>query len=169
MLGTWHIHQEPPHTRSQPWPPAVFWPDQTVHQVAENLYQGASVDPVSRSEKLDGSELDGFNLVVTLYAGAAPSSAVPEIRLAIADSFIDLVDLDAVHALADQVHAAWTSGSKVLIRCQAGLNRSGLISALVLIRAGYTSDDAVDTIRAARGVSALHNPDFLRYLYSLDG
>ena len=61
-------------------------------------------------------------------------------------------------------HQRWASGQQVLIRCQAGLNRSGLLTALVLMLAGLDAADAIDLIRAKRSEIALFNDDFVDWL-----
>jgi protein-tyrosine phosphatase len=44
------------------------------------------------------------------------------------------------------------------------MNRSGLIMALVLIREGYTAEDAINLIRANRSKHALFNGRFEKWL-----
>jgi protein-tyrosine phosphatase len=48
-----------------------------------------------------------------------------------------------------------------------GWNRSGIITALALIKDGYKPKDAIDLIRARRSPHALCNEDFVRYLEDL--
>jgi protein-tyrosine phosphatase len=55
-----------------------------------------------------------------------------------------------------------------LVRCLAGLNRSGLVLTLVMIMAGYSAIDAIEQIRIKRSEWVLHNPDFERWLLELD-
>ena len=55
----------------------------------------------------------------------------------------------------------------VLVRCWMGLNRSGLVVALVLMRLGYSAADAIDLIRTQRSRFALCNPLFVQYLEAL--
>ena len=45
-----------------------------------------------------------------------------------------------------------------------GLNRSSLVTGLVLIKNGYSGTQAVDWIRAKRGPSTLQNAAYLNYL-----
>jgi protein-tyrosine phosphatase len=61
-------------------------------------------------------------------------------------------------------HADWKDGKRVLIRCQAGWNRSGLLMALVLIRDGHTASEAIDLIREKRSRHALSNFTFANWL-----
>lgn len=53
-------------------------------------------------------------------------------------------------------------GESVVTSCWAGLNRSGLMSAMTLVKLGATPAQAVAQVRAARGPSALGNPVFVR-------
>lgn len=45
---------------------------------------------------------------------------------------------------------------KVLVTCQAGINRSGLVSALTLMEMGYSSSGAISAVRAARDEAAIY-------------
>ena len=62
------------------------------------------------------------------------------------------------------VGLAWLDGAEVLIRCQAGMNRSGLVTALVLVMAGLTPAQAVALIRRQRGSARLFNQHFVTWL-----
>jgi len=94
---------------------------------------------------------------------------IKELRFGFYDS--SLTDFDPVENLLDIVkmaHKDWKSGKRVLIRCQAGLNRSGLVMALVLIRDGYEPADAIKLMREKRSSWVLCNKNFERYLLGLD-
>lgn len=52
------------------------------------------------------------------------------------------------------------NGRRVVICCAQGLNRSGLLSGLVLRELGYTGPMALKLIRDARGPRALFNSSF---------
>lgn len=56
---------------------------------------------------------------------------------------------------------------RVLVRCQAGLNRSGMVVAATLVELGHTAEEAVRLVRRARGMYALSNPHFLEWVYTL--
>jgi protein-tyrosine phosphatase len=80
-------------------------------------------------------------------------------------SDFDTADL---HELVSTAHRDWKAGKKVLVRCQAGINRSGLIMALVLIREGLSAEDAIELMREKRARSVLRNEVFERWLRALD-
>lgn len=106
-----------------------------------------------------------FDAVVTLYAYAHPMGwHVHEQRYGFADADLEPATIERVHALAEWLHDRWDRGETVLARCQAGWNRSGLVIALVLIRAGLSPADAIDLLRERRSPHALSNPDFERYV-----
>jgi hypothetical protein len=108
---------------------------------------------------------DHFDLVVTMYADANPVDwFVEEIRLGVMDADIEDVDLPRILEVVKRVHKAWLGGDRVLIRCQAGWNRSGLITALVLIKNGMDPAEAIDLIRERRSPNALCNRSFASWL-----
>jgi protein-tyrosine phosphatase len=55
----------------------------------------------------------------------------------------------------------------VLVRCSGGLNRSGLVVASALVELGRTPEEAITSVREARGPWALTNPGFVAYLHGL--
>ena len=68
---------------------------------------------------------------------------------------------------ASDVSRALDEGKTVLVTCAMGINRSGLINALVLMdREGLTGLEAVRRVRAARP-GALNNTSFVHWLASL--
>jgi protein-tyrosine phosphatase len=76
----------------------------------------------------------------------------------------DLNPKEDLYELARSAHRDWKRGMRVLIRCAAGWNRSGIVMALVLIRDGYSVEDAIDLIREKRCPEALCNRTFTRWL-----
>jgi protein-tyrosine phosphatase len=67
---------------------------------------------------------------------------------------------DTVHLVSDSLQA----GSKVLVSCLEGLNRSGLICALTLCHLGVDSSLALECVRRARSPKALSNSYFVRVI-----
>jgi len=73
-------------------------------------------------------------------------------------------ELKEAEAIATLAAARYVRGDRLLITCYMGRNRSGLITALVLMRAhGLSGKQAVRAVRAARP-EALSNGHFTRYL-----
>ena len=109
---------------------------------------------------------DHFDTVVTLYAWARPVDwFVEELRFAIYDDALG-DEREALDELVEWTHRRWKTGKRVLVRCQAGLSRSGLVTALVLMRDGMESQAAIDLIRKRRTPRALTtNPSYVEYLH----
>ena len=103
-----------------------------------------------------------FDAVLTLYAWAAPASwGIEERRFGFPDRQVIEEYVPVIHDLADWAHDRWSSGKRVLIRCAGGMNRSGLLVALTLMRSGLTSDEAIALIRDRRHPWALNNRSFV--------
>ena len=118
-------------------------------------------------------EREEFDAVVTCYSYAQPMSwYVHENRYGFADGPMDAETFVKVQELATWLHSEWKAGRKCLSRCQAGLNRSGLVIALVLMMDGFSADNALTLIREKRDRNALFNLDFVRlakdYEYSTE-
>jgi hypothetical protein len=73
-----------------------------------------------------------------------------------------------LHHIADIVVSALDRGDKVLVHCQAGLNRSNLIAALALIKRGRTPADAITLLRDRRSPAVLCNGAFESWLLTLE-
>jgi protein-tyrosine phosphatase len=58
------------------------------------------------------------------------------------------------------------AGRSTLVRCHAGLNRSGLVVAQALVELGLGVPEAIALIRQRRSPWALNNELFVRYLES---
>jgi hypothetical protein len=112
---------------------------------------------------------DDFDTVVTLYSWAQPVDwLVEEVRYGFYDSEIGHIDFSAVERAADFAYQAWKSGKRVLIRCQAGINRSSLVMAHVLMKDNYTAREAIDLMREKRSKAVLLNKHFVDYLVMSD-
>lgn len=110
-----------------------------------------------------------FDAVVTLYAWANPVDwMVEELRFGFYDSDVDHIDREALDSAVGFARRKWQAGKKVLIRCQAGLNRSGLTAALVLMQSGYTADEAITLLRDKRSKYVLCNGEFEAFLRTLN-
>lgn len=89
-----------------------------------------------------------------------------------------LMDDEEGGMLAGEVSRAWAAGhyaahhlslgSRVLVTCHAGHNRSGLVAGLAMCAMGKDGADAVRTIRENRP-GALYNSHFVKLLEDLKG
>ena len=150
------------------------------HQEPENLYteilpglwMGGTDDEDTTNIAKPLPEFDhgiDFNAVVTLYAWAHPMPwGIEELRWGFADADMTYVDEQRLHRIAEWAYDRWQAGGKVLIRCQAGMNRSGLVTALVLMRHDYSAADAIQLLRTQRSEVVLFNNDFVDYLLALE-
>ncbi len=146
-------------------------PQTLFNEILPNLFMGGTLDSKTIDCAQPLQEFQGerdFDCIVTLYAWAAPANwGVEERRLGFPDAQIIEEYLEPIHEMATWAHSRWKSGKKVLIRCQAGLNRSGLLTALVLLREGHSPKQAIELIREKRSEWALCNSDYVTYIESL--
>jgi protein-tyrosine phosphatase len=106
-----------------------------------------------------------FDSIVTMYAWARPADwNVQEFRYGVPDASITDIDLTRLREAVEFAYSRWKSGDRVLIRCQAGLNRSGLVTALLLIKDGHSPESAITMIRTGRGEDGLFNTSFTDWL-----
>ena len=139
-------------------------------EILTNLFMGGTDDEdvihipariYSRREDLP------FDSMVTMYAWARPADwNVQEFRYGVPDASIKDIDLNRLRQAVEFGYDRWKQGDRLLVRCQAGLNRSGLVMALILIKDGYTPYQAIDLIRQRRTDIALFNENFVNWLLS---
>ena len=144
-----------------------------VSHVEGNLYQGGCPDPqsydeIDREAQRYQSKVtlpDEFKFVVSLYPWGRYT--LPEGCERVEFELFDSVkqDTSAIEEIAARA-AGFVEQGPTLIHCQAGLNRSGLITARVLMLRGYTADEAITKVRE-RSPAVLCNPTFESYLRSL--
>lgn len=136
------------------------------NEVVPGLWQGGH-DVRSQSESVCVVR-DEFDLVVSLATrrGYGPAEGVEHLVARMADAGVDSTTAERLDALASAVAGAVADGGRVLVRCSGGLNRSGLVVGLALLRAGRTPAEAMALVRAARGPWALTNPGFVSHLSS---
>lgn len=128
-----------------------------VTEFDENLWQGGCIDGVNlggcfkhiislyRWERyIPGGELDSF-LEVTMYDHGG------------------LPDIEQLIFLADWVNKCRETG-RTLVHCQAGLNRSGLVTGLALVRSGVPAKTAIEQMRERRCSAVLCNKLFEEWL-----
>lgn len=126
-----------------------------VTHVIDNLWQGGC---------RDGVELPhDFRHVLSLYPWEQFKLGPDTKRLE-----VPLYDGDEIEDGLDEIVEAgvrMVEDGKTLIHCQAGLNRSGMVAALVLMRwRGLTPSAAVGLLRTTRTPAVLCNPAFERHV-----
>jgi protein-tyrosine phosphatase len=136
--------------------------------IAPNLFQGGTDDEdvihLAKTNNRPRTDLP-FDAIVTMYAWARPADwNVQEFRYGVPDASISDIDLQRLKQAVDFGYDRWKQGDRVLIRCQAGLNRSGLVTALILIKDGLSPERAIALIREGRGEDALFNNNFHTWL-----
>ena len=141
---------------------------QLYSMIAPNLFQGGTddLDVIHLAQTNNRPRTDlPFDAIVTMYAWARPADwKVQEFRYGVPDASITDIDLDRLRQAVEFGYERWKSGDRVLVRCQAGLNRSGLVLALILIKDGLKPAEAIARIRDNRGEDALFNRDFYNWL-----
>ncbi len=155
-------------TNSNEW--SMQYPEALWSEILPGLWQGGThdndVQGKAKHAYRQQADRDNFDSVYTMAGWANGAGAnVKEMRFAIEDG--DMLDFDAesdLWPLVESAHADWKAGKRVLIRCRAGLNRSGLVMALVLIREGFSAEAAIELIREKRGDVALCNYVFVDWL-----
>jgi protein-tyrosine phosphatase len=141
---------------------------QLYSMIAPNLFQGGTddLDVIHLAQTNNRARTDlPFDAIVTMYAWARPADwNIQEFRYGVPDASITEIDLDRLRQAVDFGYDRWKQGDRVLVRCQAGLNRSGLVLALILIKDGLKPAEAIARIRDNRGEDALFNQDFHKWL-----
>lgn len=136
-----------------------------VSQIGPRLYQG-SYPPMG-----DVLKEHGFDVVV-LAAREYQPEAIRFVGVRVIHAPMnDCPDVPVVQArrVAAEVARLWKRGARILVTCQAGLNRSGLITALAWrYITGRSGREAVRAVKRGRGDEALFNNYFRAYLEQLE-
>lgn len=128
-----------------------------VSHVEGNLWQGGT--PADA-----GGVPAFFQYVLNLYPWVPYQ--VPEGTTVLRQELYDSgagVPSDVIDRLADWVNEKRALGP-TLVHCQAGLNRSALVAAYALMKAGRTADEAITLLRTQRSPAVLCNFTFESWL-----
>jgi hypothetical protein len=140
-------------------------------EILPNLWMGGT-DYNDRTESgmpLPYITVEDFDSVYTFYGNANPVDwFVEEYRFAFLDSEREPLDISKLRRAVLMAYEDWQAGKRVLIRCQAGLNRSGIVTALVLMRSGLTAQESIELIRTERDPQCLYNSHFQKFLREQD-
>lgn len=150
--------------------------------IHEGLWMGAcdynpTTGPDARNwAKAEVTDDAPFDVVVSVFSGAWPELYGPPEGSRIEHHMYPFLDspevtpevLKYAFDAAMRVNDELAAGKRVMVRCQAGLNRSGLVAGLVLVSLfGFTPEEAVMTLRERRSVWALCNEAFENFLLSM--
>lgn len=148
-----------------------FYREPLWSEILPGLWQGGTADDDAggRWRSKPAITLKDFDTCITMYAYANPADwHIREIRYGIYDSNMDDFDAEELFDIIRIAHSDWKKGKRILSRCQAGWNRSGLITALILIRDGMSAEDAIALIQKKRSPNALCNGTFRKWLMEQD-
>jgi protein-tyrosine phosphatase len=147
-----------------------YQPTSLYSEIAPNLFMGGTADEdvIHQAVAYNKARTDlPFDAIITMYAWANPADwRVQEFRYGIYDSAIADIDLDRLKQAVEFGYNRWLSGDRVLVRCQAGLNRSGLVTALIMMSTGLDAETAIEQIRKNRADIALFNNNYVEWLMS---
>ena len=147
-----------------------YQPTSLYSEIAPNLFMGGTADEdvIHQAVAYNKARTDlPFDAIITMYAWANPADwRVQEFRYGIYDSAISDIDLDRLKQAVEFGYNRWLSGDRVLVRCQAGLNRSGLVIALIMMSTGLDAETAIEQIRKNRADIALFNNNYVEWLMS---
>ena len=134
-------------------------------EIVPGLWQGGENSPPAYQNQ-DGTDFQ-FDAIATIEP-TIPLFELPikQIRLELLATAIDRNQIPAILNAADWAFDNWRGGKQVLIRCQAGMNRSSLIIAIVLMKNGTSAEDAISLIRT-KNPMALSNSAFVEFLKNI--
>jgi hypothetical protein len=144
-----------------------YEPTSLYSEIAPNLFMGGTDDNDVIHNAASGARRTDlpFDAIVTMYAWAQPADwKVQEFRYGVPDAAIEHIDLGRLKQAVDFGFNRWMAGDRVLVRCQAGLNRSGLVTALILMSTGHDAESAISLIRTNRADIALFNEHYVQWL-----
>lgn len=137
--------------------PLITQVDEADVPAPGQLWQGGCINGLSLPED--------FDLVISLYPWEryqlGHKTAYREVKM-----YDDPKQgFEQVEELAEIVAAALTEGKKVLVHCQAGLNRSALVAGTALRQLGVGAGDTIRILRESRGTDeVLCNHAFFSYI-----
>lgn len=156
----------------------VGYPNAEFHEILPNLYLGGHLW-VEDGRIRDGrhssvSDDSSWDYVISAYIEGFHEKTLPrcDMRLVLFDDTEKGLEEETwamISSAVDEAVARWKQSQKILVRCQAGYNRSGLLMSLILMRLGYTADGAIELVRKHRGKDVLVNKSFERYVREREG
>lgn len=141
-------------------------------EIFSRLWQGSEVEP---GANVRGAGFDVLcvtaagTLETPFYQTPQPFPGVLLLRIPLQDRWLSQENADKAEAMASRLATLHSQGARLLVVCQRGRNRSGLLSALTLChRFGWSGRQALEQVQARRA-GALSNPWFASYLLERHG
>lgn len=132
-------------------------------EVGENLWIGGCEDGLILPETIKN--------VVSLYpweSYTVEHDMSSYMTVTMYDSTHEEVNLSKILHMAMWVNEC-RKEAPTLVHCQAGLNRSGLVTAAaIMLQDGVSAQEAIDIIRTKRSSACLCNPTFVQVLNDLE-
>ena len=109
---------------------------------------------------------DQFDVVISLHTQPdfGPDEGIEHHTHTMIDGPLNPADHQRLNELAEAAVNAVHAGRTVLVRCHAGMNRSGLVAAMAMIKMGWSLDDAIAKMRSVRSHWVLFNDSFVDFL-----
>lgn len=167
------------------------------HELAPAAQRGGWLSAEKRRRKMAGSatdKLDASQVFMRLWVGSQPpfDRDLPDfdmlvlcaqelqpahvefhgrvVRCPVPDGVLEPRQIARVLMTSRAVAQALAAGQRVLVTCQAGINRSALVASLALARVTRMSaEELVVLMRRARNPQALFNPHFREIIANLVG
>lgn len=137
-----------------------------ANEIMPKLYMGSTPDEelVGSSKEYD-SQKPKLDFVLTTYSKARLyHPEVQEFRYCFEDDDLSDLDSETLLMIVNLYRSLWANNKRILVRCQAGMNRSGLLTGLILVKSGLAAPEAIQLIKEKRGPRALLNQNFINYI-----
>jgi len=138
-----------------------------IWQIAPRLYQGSVPERGQLAVDVVVLCAQEYQFPASRY-GSRPFGDTRVIRCPLTDANLPLSSGQVMRALRAAVEVArlWAHGSRVLVTCALGRNRSGLVNALALMELGHSAEASMAAVRKARP-NAIDNPHFEHLLRAI--
>ena len=70
-------------------------------------------------------------------------------------------------ALVTKLHHSISDGEHVVIHCRAGIGRTGIIASAILVKEGFSANDALAKVSEARGVAVPDTEEQTQWVHSI--
>lgn len=137
-----------------------------VYEIDWNLYQSGSLIAPDTNRVLRKKGIRGVLDLEGTIDFKAVTSQLDWYQYWLIKDCPELPDLKVLWNMASIIQEKTLGGTKVLVHCQAGINRSSLVNGCVLYLRGYRGVNIVNRIRSRRP-GALTNVVFRKYLERL--